>query len=157
MALLNFPSNPTNNQIYPTTVLVGQNQYKWDATNQVWALLGSATGVSAGTYGDATNVGQFTVDATGRISSAQNVPISSGAGGTVTSVTAGTGITGGTITSTGTVALDTAYTDTLYVKFVTAPATSASPGALGQVAVGLGNFYFYDGAQWLQVAGVTFP
>lgn len=34
------------------------------------------TGVSAGTYGNATNVGQFTVDNKGRLSSATNVPIS---------------------------------------------------------------------------------
>lgn len=37
----------------------------------------SETGVTAGTYGDASNVGQFTVDSTGRITSAQNVEITS--------------------------------------------------------------------------------
>ncbi|MEJ5252602.1 MAG: hypothetical protein WHX60_12020, partial [Armatimonadota bacterium] len=36
----------------------------------------STTGVSAGTYGSATQVGQFTVDAQGRITSATNVTIS---------------------------------------------------------------------------------
>lgn len=76
MALLSFPPAPSNGQLYPTTPLVGQNQYQWSATDQVWRLLGSGTGVAAGTYGDATNVGQFTVDATGRISSAANIPIS---------------------------------------------------------------------------------
>jgi hypothetical protein len=40
-----------------------------------------ATGVVADTYGDSTNVGQFTVDATGRITFAQNVAISGGSGG----------------------------------------------------------------------------
>ena len=35
---------------------------------------------------------------------------------TVSSVTAGTGLTGGTITSTGTIVLDTAYTDGLYLQ-----------------------------------------
>ena len=33
------------------------------------------TGVAAGTYGDAQNVGQFTVDSKGRLTFAQNVPI----------------------------------------------------------------------------------
>ena len=33
------------------------------------------TGVVIGTYGDANNVGQFTVDAQGRLTSAANVPI----------------------------------------------------------------------------------
>lgn len=35
----------------------------------------SATGVAAGTYGNATNVSQITVDAAGRITTAANVPI----------------------------------------------------------------------------------
>ena len=106
MALLSFPSSPSNGQLYPTTPLPGQNQYQWSTTEQVWRLLGSGTGVAAGTYGDSTNVGQFTVDATGKITFAQNVPIAAGAGGTVTDVTAGTGLTGGTITASGTIALD---------------------------------------------------
>ena len=35
----------------------------------------AAAGVVAGTYGDATNVGQFTVDAKGRVTAAADVPI----------------------------------------------------------------------------------
>jgi hypothetical protein len=38
------------------------------------------TAVSPGVYGDASNVGQFTVDAQGRITAAQNVAISGGGG-----------------------------------------------------------------------------
>jgi hypothetical protein len=38
-------------------------------------LLGVATGVTVGTYGDSRNVGQFTVDAVGRITFAQNLPV----------------------------------------------------------------------------------
>lgn len=42
------------------------------------------TAVTPGTYGDATNVGQFTVDQKGRITFAANVPITaSGGGGTL--------------------------------------------------------------------------
>jgi hypothetical protein len=60
------------------------------------------TAVSAGTYGDAGNVAQFTVDAQGRLTFASNVAI---AAGTVTNVATGTGLTGGPITSTGTISL----------------------------------------------------
>jgi hypothetical protein len=55
--------------------LPGQNQYQWVSADQTWKLLGTATGVVADTYGDANNVGQFTVDATGKITFAENVPI----------------------------------------------------------------------------------
>lgn len=50
----------------------------------------TTTGASAGTYGSAANVGQFTVDAKGRISSASNVPI----------VVSPTGAAGGDLTGT---------------------------------------------------------
>ena len=75
MALLNFPSAPINNQLFPTTPLVGQSQYRWSSTEQTWVLLGPATTVVPGCYGDATNVATFCVDAQGRITSAVNVPI----------------------------------------------------------------------------------
>lgn len=61
--------------------------------------------VTPGTYGDGTHVSQITVNQQGRITSAVDVPISSGAGGTVTQVNTGTGLTGGPITGTGTVAM----------------------------------------------------
>lgn len=41
----------------------------------------ASTGVTPGTYGDATHVGQFTVDAKGRLTFAQNVAISATGGG----------------------------------------------------------------------------
>jgi len=43
----------------------------------------ATTGVSAATYGDASNVGQFTVNAKGLITAAANVPITGGGSGVV--------------------------------------------------------------------------
>ena len=60
------------------------------------------TAVSAGTYGDSANSVQITVDAQGRLTAAANVAIPQG---TVTNVATGTGLTGGPITSTGTISL----------------------------------------------------
>ncbi len=54
----------------------------------------SSTGVVAGTYGSDTEVPQFTVDSKGRVTSVSHVAISLSAAD-ITSVTAGTGLTGG--------------------------------------------------------------
>jgi hypothetical protein len=71
------------------------------------------TTVTSGTYGDANNVAQFTVDAQGRLTAASNVAIF--ASGTVTNVATGTGLTGGPITTTGTIELaNTAVTPDTY-------------------------------------------
>jgi hypothetical protein len=229
MALLSFPSSPTNGQTYPTSPLVGQNQYEWSAAEQTWRLLGPATAVTPGTYGDATNVGQFTVDAQGRLTSAVNVPISAttpdlqdvttqgavttdtidvgglvaagltypnvdgasgdylttdGAGNLsfaalpvedLQSVTDNGATTTNTIDVAGLVSAGLTYplidgtadqvvsTDGAgnlgwlsTLKVVTAPTASTDAGALGEVAVAAGFFYFFDGTQWLQVAGSTF-
>jgi len=72
VALLVFPTPAFNGQIYPSTPTPGQNVYQWEAAEQTWRLQGTATGVTAGTYGDYRIVGQFTVDATGSITFAQN-------------------------------------------------------------------------------------
>lgn len=70
------------------------------------------TTVSPATYGGGSNAAQFTVDAQGRITSAANVAIPQG---TVTSVDTGTGLTGGPITSNGTISLaNTAVTPGTY-------------------------------------------
>jgi len=229
VALLSFPSSPTNGQTYPTSPLVGQNQYEWSAAEQTWRLLGPATAVTPGTYGDATNVGQFTVDAQGRLTSAVNVPISATIPDLQTVTTQGA-VTTDTIDVGGLVAAGLTYpnvdgasgdylttdgagnlsfaalpvedlqsvtdngattTNSIDVagltaaglsypltdgtadqvvstdgagglgwlstlKVVTAPTASADPGTLGEVAVATGFLYFYDGTQWLQVAGSTF-
>lgn len=60
------------------------------------------TAVTAGTYGSSSNTAQITIDAQGRITAAANVAIPQG---TVTNVATGTGLTGGPITSTGTISL----------------------------------------------------
>lgn len=105
MASSSFPFSPVNGQLYPSSPLAGENQYQWSSLTQTWILLGTASGVISGTYGDSSNVGQFTVDTQGKITFAQNVPIASGAGGTVTSVATGVGLTGGPITGSGTISL----------------------------------------------------
>jgi hypothetical protein len=84
------------------------------------------TAVTAGSYGNATTVGSFTVDAQGRITSASNVTIS---GGTVTSITAGSGLSGGTITTSGTISL-TNNSATLGNATITLGSTTTSVGNL---------------------------
>ena len=63
------------------------------------------TAVTAATYGNATSVSQITVNAQGQITGASNVTISIPGMGSVTNVATGTGLTGGPITTTGTVSL----------------------------------------------------
>ena len=74
MALLTFPTSPINGQLFPTSPLPGQIQYEWSSANSTWVLLGPATTVVPGCYGDATNVAAICVDAQGRLTSAVNVP-----------------------------------------------------------------------------------
>ena len=180
MSLLTFPPSPFNGQLYPTTPLPGEPQYQWSAADNTWVLIGSATAVIPGCYGDGLTVPAFCVDAQGRLTSVINTPIAV-TGGTVTDVTAGVGLLGGTITVSGTIDLDTAYTDGLYLSLAggtmtgditfsgtqtfpntlhvasTVPANSLSPGAYGEVAIGtLGDFFFHDGVQWFKLTGVGF-
>ena len=75
MALLNFPDNPLDGQLYPNPCPTGSTQYRWDSSVGIWRIVGVATGVNPGTYGNAVTVGQFGVDVTGTITFANNVPI----------------------------------------------------------------------------------
>ena len=59
-----------------------------------------------GTYGSATQVPVLTTDAQGRVTGVTNTAITAGGSGTVTSITAGAGLSGGVITSTGTISLN---------------------------------------------------
>jgi len=63
------------------------------------------TGVVVGTYGNSNNVSQVTVNSQGQVTSISNIPIAGSAGGTVTQVNTGTGLTGGPIIGTGTISL----------------------------------------------------
>lgn len=53
--------------------------------------------------GSSTSVPVLSIDAKGRVTALGSAPISGSAGGTVTSITAGTGLSGGTITGSGTI------------------------------------------------------
>ena len=63
---------------------------------------------------------------------------SPGLGGTVTSVGSGTGLTGGPITTSGTLSLDTSYTDGRYLQLTGGTLTGALKGTTGTFSGGLG-------------------
>lgn len=77
MAILTFPASPLNGEYYPVAPLPGQNQYQWEQATLTWRLIGAGSGVAAGIYGNADNIPQITVDATGRITLATDIPIGS--------------------------------------------------------------------------------
>jgi hypothetical protein len=90
------------------------------------------TAVSPGTYGGGSNAAQVTVDQQGRLTGAANVAIPQG---TVTNVTTGTGLTGGPITSTGTVSVATnGITDALLRQSVGYAVVGRSASTTGNVA-----------------------
>ncbi len=97
----NVGATPNTTYVLSGTGLSGGGQLNANVTVNL-----ANTTVTAGTYGNSTNVAQIIVDAQGRITSASNVAISGGGGsGTVTSIATGTGLTGGPITTTGTISI----------------------------------------------------
>ena len=86
MSTLQFPSNPVNGELYPPNPPQGDVQYQYDAAAGTWRILGAATGVIPGTYGSISDIPQFTVDASGKLTFAQNIP-TSGLIGTLQTVT----------------------------------------------------------------------
>lgn len=65
-----------------------------------------ATIISAqGPIGSSGQIPVISIDSKGRVTSISSVAVGSSAGGTVTSITAGTGLSGGTITESGTISI----------------------------------------------------
>jgi hypothetical protein len=75
MALLNFPDNPLDGQLFPNPCPKGVTQYKWESSTGVWRIVGVATGVLPGRYGNEVTVAGYEVDVKGSITEAYNIPI----------------------------------------------------------------------------------
>lgn len=102
VSLTNVPiANVTGGVANTVSVLAGTGLSGGGNLSSNVTLALANTAVAAGNYGTAASVGQFTVDAQGRLTSAANVAIDiavanvSGAVVNTTTITAGTGLTGG--------------------------------------------------------------
>jgi len=65
--------------------------------------------------GSTAQIPVLSIDSKGRVTALSSVPVASEAGGTVTSITVGTGLSGGTITGTGTIEIATLTTQQINV------------------------------------------
>ena len=99
--LLSVAGVPTSRQVIAGTGMTGGGQLTSNVTLSVApkginGTLLSDTGVTAGVYGNATNIPVVTVDSTGRVTAATTIPATiSGYVPTSTQVIAGNGLTGG--------------------------------------------------------------
>ena len=99
--LLSVAGVPTTTQVIAGTGMTGGGQLTGNvtlsvATGGITSTQLSATGVTAGSYGDATNIPVFTVDSKGRVTAASTIAATiSGYVPTTRQVIAGTGLTGG--------------------------------------------------------------
>ena len=99
--LLSVAGVPTSRQVIAGTALTGGGALSSDVTlsvanNGIGTSQLADSGVTSGVYGNSTNIPVFTVDATGRVTSATTIALSvTGYVPLATQVIAGTGLTGG--------------------------------------------------------------
>lgn len=99
--LLSVAGVPTTRQVIAGTSMTGGGQLSSNvtlsvATGGITGTQLNTTGVTAGSYGDATNIPVFTVDSNGRITAASTIAATiSGYVPVTRQVIAGTGLTGG--------------------------------------------------------------
>jgi hypothetical protein len=121
MAALNFPANPVDGQLYPDPAIPGVTQYVYNSTKGTWLTVfrgvervnGAAPIFISGDKTSPTvNIRPVTAQQSGYMTAADKQKLDSidpTATGTVTQITAGTGLgapnTGNTITTTGTLNL----------------------------------------------------
>lgn len=122
---------PPTRQVIAGTGLTGGGDLSADRTFNL-----ANTAVTAGTYGSATNIPQFTVDAQGRITGVSNVAGTFAA--LTTTITAGTGLTGGgdlsanrTISLANTAVVAGTYGDSTHIPQFTVDAQGRITGVSG--------------------------